>query len=98
MSVYVDRLASTRRSKLWRWAHGCHLVADTVAELHTFARRIGCRRGWFQPNSFPHYDLTPGRRVRALRQGAKAIDRLELVGLMRRWRACQTESRKVGGV
>jgi len=93
MSVYVDRLAPTLLSKLWRWDRGCHLVADTVVELHTFAQQIGCRRGWFQPNSFPHYDLTPSRRVRALRYGAKEVDRRELVGIMRQWR-----SRKDGGV
>lgn len=72
MTVYVDEL------KLWlprqpRPFHlgSCHLTADTLEELHAFARRIGLRSGWFQGRrAVPHYDLTPARRQRALAAGA----------------------------
>jgi len=50
----------------------CHLTCDgDVEELHRFAKRIGCRRSWFQDHpGHPHYDLTSGRRTRALQLGA----------------------------
>lgn len=51
----------------------CHLmvVDGSLGELHAFASAIGLRRMWFQPHaSAPHYDLTPRRRVEALRAGA----------------------------
>lgn len=52
-------------------AGSCHLTADSLDELHAFARAIGVRRGWFQGKSaVPHYDLTPARRERAIDAGA----------------------------
>ena len=43
---------------------GVHLVADTMWELHDFAKRIHLRREWFQPGRHPHYDLTTLRAAR----------------------------------
>lgn len=52
----------------------CHLTSDgpnAIDELHAFARKLGLKRGWFQErSSWPHYDLTPARRVKALELGA----------------------------
>lgn len=48
----------------------CHMLADTVAELHEFAARIGLRREWFQDGSAPHYDVCKSRRVTAIKLGA----------------------------
>lgn len=68
MAVCIDGLHD------WGWAYGksCHLVADTVEELHAFAERCGLRRRWFQVSrsGIPHYDLTANRRLKALRLGA----------------------------
>ncbi len=49
-----------------------HLTTDgPIEELHAFAQRIGMKREWFQPHRVaPHYDLTPGRRAKALECGA----------------------------
>jgi hypothetical protein len=68
-----------------RW---CHLYADTEAELHAFATRIGLRRKWAQVSNSgtPHYDLTPGRRAVAVRAGAMEFGRHEVVALFRRLR------------
>ena len=54
----------------------CHLTTDgDLEELHAFAERIGLRRSWFQEHSkMPHYDLTPSRRLRALREGAVFVE------------------------
>jgi hypothetical protein len=88
MAVYVDNSRLSWRGKLW-----CHLVADSLDELHTFAHALGLKRDWFQHKTrYPHYDVTISIREKALKLGAidgdKAIIvakakqlRLELVGL-----------------
>jgi len=70
VAVFVDEVR--------RWPTGiacfaqgsAHLTADELEELHALAARIGLRRSWFQSGRVPHYDLTPGRRERALAAGA----------------------------
>jgi len=70
MSVYVDRLMNHGWKLYGRVIQSCHLTADEVAELHIFAQKIGLKPGWFQPTSKPHYDLTPNKRMEALKYGA----------------------------
>src|SRR5262245_18662409 len=68
MTVYVDKAIFPWKGKKW-----CHLFADTDAELHAFARRLGLRRSWFQEPpkaSWRHYDITAAKRVRAIELGA----------------------------
>jgi len=66
MTVFVDNERIAWRGKLW-----CHLVAESLSELHAFAGRLGLQRSWFQDKaSYPHYDVTTEVRERALRQGA----------------------------
>jgi len=77
--VYVDELRRVRYgrggNRLW-----CHMVADTLDELHAMARKIGMNRRWFQNRSaYPHYDLTPSRRGRAILSGAKETTSREIV-------------------
>lgn len=75
MAVFVTEPVYSRKSvgafRQGRW--WCHLVADTVEELHAFAARIGMQRSWFQDHRHPHYDLTEGRRHTALRAEAVPI-------------------------
>ncbi len=84
MAVYVDQA----RHPYGRMLMG-HMVADTLDELHAMAAAIGMRREWFQPTSFPHYDVSIQRREAALRLGAVVVDRRELARIMRRVRAEQ---------
>lgn len=70
MAVYVDN----EQNQLGRMTM-CHMFADTIAELHEMADKIGMRRAWFQPLSFPHYDVAKGRRAHAVRLGAIEVDR-----------------------
>lgn len=80
MAVFVDNERIP-----WRGRHWCHLVADTLIELHDFADRLGLRRDWFQDRaSYPHYDITLLLRARALRMGARSADKTELLACCRK--------------
>lgn len=70
MAVYVDWAVHPFRGQKY-----CHCFADSVAELHALADRIGCKRSWFQnkPHKIPHYDLSPSMRAKAIRAGAIEI-------------------------
>lgn len=76
MSVYVGELRPCVQSRNWRLALSAHLFADSLVELDGFAARMGMPLAWFQVSrtGWPHYDLTPGMRRKALRYGAKAAD------------------------
>ena len=60
MTVYVDDM----RAPFGRLVM-CHMIADTPAELHAMADRIGVARKWFQnKGSGPHYDIALSKRDR----------------------------------
>ena len=74
MSVYVD--------PLFQWGdrgHYCHMTADTLDELHAFARRLGLPRRWMHISSsgIPHYGLTRLKRWHAVNQGAIELSAAE---------------------
>jgi hypothetical protein len=78
MAVYVDELFNTEKSRKWPYLQACHLTADTLEELHEFAISIGLSRSWFQDHRrHPHYDLTNGRRLKAVRLGAIEVSSRE---------------------
>ncbi len=86
MSVYVDHL----RDWGWRLGPSCHLIADSLDELHAFAASIGLRRSWFQnKRSGPHYDLTASKRNAAVALGAVELENREFVAILRRIREVQ---------
>jgi hypothetical protein len=82
MAVYVDSgKIEYRRMKM------CHMIADTVEELHEMADKIGVKRQWFQNESTPHYDICQSKRELAISYGAIEADRKKVVELIRFWRA-----------
>lgn len=87
MSVYVDDMAPCLRNRCWRYNQACHLVANTVAELHQFAAKgLGLKRSWFQNKTVPHYDLTVNKRKLAVKLGAIEIDKKSLAQKIREQR------------
>ncbi len=74
MSIYVDPLFEhpKRNAEGFEW---CHMRADSIDELHEFARLIGRNRCWFHKGD--HYDLTPSSRERAVTEGAIELTALE---------------------
>lgn len=70
MAVYVDDM----RAQFGRMVM-CHMIADTDAELHEMADRIGVARRWHQapPRHDSHYDIALSKRALAIRHGAIPI-------------------------
>jgi hypothetical protein len=81
VGVYVDRAATAYRGMVM-----CHMLADSLEELHSMADTIGLRREWFQDKGTPHYDVSRAKRALALRHGAMEIDRKRVVEIIRAWR------------
>lgn len=80
MSVYVDDMfAIYGRMKM------CHMVADSSAELHAMAQKIGVARRWVQHEGKPseHYDVCKEKRDRAIRLGALPISTRHVVNIVR---------------
>lgn len=83
MAVYVDNAKVKWRGRQW-----CHLVADTIEELHEFANQLGMQRKWFQhAASYPHYDVTVEVREIALSTGAIEGDRIKIISCARKMKA-----------
>jgi hypothetical protein len=72
MAVYVDD--AFVEGDWGRFTGGGHMQADTLDELHAFAKLIGMRRSWFQTRpgrpEKDHYDLMRAKRDRAILLGA----------------------------
>lgn len=86
MPVYVDKPIYKYRRMIM-----CHMVADTIDELHDMAEKIGINRKWFQSKaSSPHYDICKSKRVNAVNFGAIEVDRRGLVSVIRRLRYAST--------
>jgi signal recognition particle subunit SEC65 len=90
MAVYVDSEEIRSEGRIW-----CHLVADSIDELHSFAARLGLQRKWFQSNSYyPHYDVTLSVRFKAVELGAINADRRQIIVCCKQMRA-QIEAEKL---
>lgn len=83
MAVYVDDM----RAPFGRLVM-CHMLADTEAELHTLAERIGVARRWAQyPGTYKsHYDISLSKRALAVAAGAVEITWRESGSIVRQRR------------
>jgi hypothetical protein len=82
MPVYIDDMrAGFGRMVL------CHMVADTLEELHAMADRIGVARRWYQgppAGRWPHYDIALSKRALAVDAGAQEIHWRDAPAIARR--------------
>lgn len=82
MAVYVDNpIHQLGRMKM------CHMVADSLQELHQMADRIGvARRHFQQPPAarLPHYDICKAKRAAAVQLGALEVSSKRIVEIGRR--------------
>lgn len=75
MAIYVDDARIH-----WRGGEWCHMLADSLEELHAFAGILGVHRRWFHRTaSYPHYDITVDVRERAIDQGALLSDKSTII-------------------
>lgn len=93
MPVFVDSLLDHGWTIRGKRIENSHLFADTLDELHAFARSLALRRAWFQyaPGKLPHYDLTPGKHWQAIRAGATFLDRAQAVAKWREIKAADAD-------
>ena len=76
----------------------CHMIADSLEELHAMADKIGIQRKWFQSNSrFPHYDICAAKRRLAVKEGAIESSLREMVTVMKRFRLQEIEQETLSG-
>ena len=86
MAVYVNKMRA-RYGALTL----CHLLADSVDELHAMAARIGLEPMLFNAGKIPHYDLSVAKRDQAIAAGAQVIDRQQLADLIRKYKAARLQ-------
>jgi hypothetical protein len=79
--VYVDE-------PIWKKPNGkmrySHMTADSLMELHSFAKLIGVGRCWFHRGSHPHYDINEKHFSIAIANGAKVIKSRQLVEIAKK--------------
>lgn len=69
--IYID----APRRYIGKRKRYSHLLADTIEELHAFAKSIGLSRCWFHKN---HYDVSEDRYVLCNTNGAKLVSPREI--------------------
>lgn len=74
MAVYVDSFYSNYGRMVM-----CHMVADTISELHAMAEKLGVRRYFQSKTRYPHYDICKAKRSQAISMGALECDRRTLI-------------------
>jgi hypothetical protein len=90
VSCYVDTVRPYPNAGL-RFDRFCHLLADTQAELHAMADRLGVPRRIFQDHPWRwHYDLPEHLRAEAVSAGAREITLHQVGALLRSRRAALT--------
>lgn len=80
MGVYVDAPIYPFIGRSGRKMMMCHMVADTLAELHDMAEKLGVRAHFQAHTRYPHYDICKSKRTQALSLGAMSCpDRKTLI-------------------
>jgi hypothetical protein len=93
VACYVDALHEYPDAGL-RFTEFCHLLADTRAELHDMAGRLGIPERFFQDHPWRwHHDLPAHLRAQAVALGAQELTMHEVGALLRARRNAVTAAR-----
>lgn len=57
----------------------CHMMSNTIEELHAMADKIGIARKWFQNHEYKHYDICLSKKKLAIKYGAIEITARDMV-------------------
>lgn len=82
MTVYVDDMRASYGRMVM-----CHMVADTLHELHSMADAIGVQRKWYQgppKTKHAHYDISLTKRQLAIEKGAVEISMRQAPAIARK--------------
>ena len=61
----------------------CHMVADSLGELHGMTQELGLRR-WFQDQGrYPHYDISKSKKKLALTLGAIEVTEQQIIQVLK---------------
>ncbi len=87
MHIFVDALLPCARTASWPHDKSCHLLSDSLGDLHSFACSIGLHQEWLRWSSrnVPHFDLTAALRLKAMLRGALEITREDASALTTFW-------------
>jgi len=78
--IYVDEPIYARAGVKKPRVLYAHMVADTIAELHEFAEKIGVKKHFFHKSpAAHHYDINSTQWEKAIREGAKRVSSRELL-------------------
>ena len=88
MTIYVDPLKHWGFTLKGKARQTCHMVADTDAELHRMARRMGVNPAWYRrgedSNQYRrHYEITAPFRHIVIRNGATPVSHQQLADMIR---------------
>lgn len=61
----------------------CHMVADSLEELHEMAERLSLRKYFQDKPRKPHYDICLKKKNLALRLGAVEVRSRELIEILK---------------
>lgn len=62
----------------------CHMVADSIDELHSMADKIGVSRRHFQDKKGkPHYDVCRSKRNLAICYGAQVVTSKDIIRILK---------------
>lgn len=64
----------------------CHMVGDTIPNLHSFADSIGLKRCWFQNKknkNQPHYDVKGDMIEKAIKAGAIQVNSRDIIEFLK---------------
>ncbi|MBO1530512.1 DUF4031 domain-containing protein [Psychrobacter sp. F1192] len=93
MAVYVDFVCIEFKGYKW-----CHMLADTLQELHEFAELINVDKRLFHRNaSYPHYDITTEMRLIAIEYGAMQADRKKIIECAKKLKVELNHQRVISG-